>query len=67
MISFIFQSIVMMLSGILIYEISKFLWNHLTEYRIKRECEHYENREFRKEIQKAFKKLEKEYEKEMRA
>jgi hypothetical protein len=57
MIEIVMYSLILMLSGILIYEVSKFLWNSLSEYRIKRECDRYESKEFEKDMQKSFKKL----------
>ena len=66
MIEVVVWSLVAMLGGILLWETAKFLWSSYkshapTESKIRRDCDHYENKTFRKDMKELRKQWEERY------
>jgi hypothetical protein len=61
MIALVFQVLISMLCGIMVYETVKFAKRSLEDYRTRKECDHYEAREFHRcltgSLDKAFRNL----------
>jgi len=61
MIELVIYSLIMMLSGILAYEVLKYLTQNLRDYRTRKECDKFEDRAFHRcltgSLDHAFKEL----------
>ena len=57
MIYLVIYSVMLMLAGILAWDTIKYLWNQLTQYRLKKECNKYEDKQWEKETKTDFKRL----------